>query len=117
MSLRDRVRRLRTDPHDLEREQLALGVTASGATPINQVVPRQLVVIVGEVRSLRIVPRAGAPSLEVTIDDGHGIAVAIFYGRRTLAGVGPGRQVRLTGRTQEHRGRLQMVNPAYEFVK
>ena len=52
----------------------------------------------GEVQGLQVVPRAGSPSLEVTISDGTGRAVAVFTGRKKLPGVDPGRRVVLEGR-------------------
>jgi|SoiMethySBSTD1v2_1073268.scaffolds.fasta_scaffold1288886_2 hypothetical protein len=116
MSLRDVVRRLKTTPEELERVRLSEQCTILGATPIDAVEARLPVEIVGEVRSVRIVPRAGAPSLEVTIDDGHGFAVGVFFGRNRLAGVGPGRNVRFSGRALREHGRVTMYNPVYEFV-
>jgi hypothetical protein len=116
MSLRDVVRRLKTTPEEFERARLLEQCTTMGATPINAVQARVPVEIVGEVRSVRIVPRAGAPSLEVTIDDGNALAVAVFFGRHRLAGVGPGRNVRFSGRALREHGRVTMYNPVYEFV-
>lgn len=117
MALRDVVRRLKQAPEDLERERLAHRTAELGATPITEVEPRAQVSVVGQVRSVRIVPRAGAPSLEVTIDDGHGRAVGVFFGRQRLGGVGPGRELRFSGRAMHERGRIVLFNPAYEFVK
>lgn len=117
MALRDVVRRLKTSPEELERQRLAQQTTELGGTPITEVQPREQVSVAGQVRSVRIVPRAGAPSLEVTIDDGHGRAVAVFFGRQRLGGVGPGRELRFMGRAMQERGRIVLYNPAYEFVK
>jgi hypothetical protein len=41
----------------------------------------------GEVAGLQVVPRAGAPSLEVTVDDGSGRAVVVFTGRTRVGGL------------------------------
>lgn len=70
----------------------------------------------GDVQSVRIVPRAGASSLEVTIDDGHGRAVAIFFGRKHLPGVTLGRPLVFEGRTMPDHGRVVLYNPAYELL-
>lgn len=64
-----------------------------------------------------MVPRAGSPSLEVTIGDGSGRAVALFTGRRRLAGVDPGRRLLIEGVGRVERGRLLIMNPAYMIVE
>ncbi len=66
-------------------------------------VPRQPVRVGGEIKSVRIVPRAGAPALEVTVSDGRGSVVAVFLGRRKIAGMSPGRQRRVRGRRRRQR--------------
>lgn len=116
MTLRDVVRRLRTTPQELDRDRLSTQCAELGGVPIDEVDSRSVVALVGEVRSVRIVPRAGAPSLEVSISDGHGTAVGIFFGRKSLAGVGPGRTLRFAGRAQRDKGRVTLYNPEYEFL-
>lgn len=116
MTLRDVVRRLKSTTQELDNERLIAQCAALGGVPIDQVEDRTVVELVGEVRSVRIVPRAGSPSLEVSISDGHGTAVAVFFGRKGLAGIGPGRSVRFTGRAQRLGGRVMLYNPAYDFV-
>ena len=72
--------------------------------------------ICGEISSLQVVPRAGSPSLEVTVDDGSGRAVAVFSGRKRIAGIEPGRGIVLEGVAGEAKGRLQLLNPAYTLL-
>lgn len=86
-------------------------------TPISEAPVRQRVLIAGEVQGMQVVPRAGSPSLEVTVSDGSGRAAAVFYGRRRLGGVDPGRRVLLEGVGRIERGRLVLVNPAYTIVE
>jgi len=64
-----------------------------------------------------LVPRAGSPSLEVTISDGTGRAVAVFTGRRRLGGVDCGRSLVIEGVGRPERGRVLVVNPAYQLVE
>lgn len=116
MGLRDVVQRLRTPADELDRHARATRPGELGCTPIDVVADRTVVDVVGHVRSVRIVPRAGAPSLEVTVDDGHGLAVGVFYGRRSIAGLSAGVEVRLGGRAQLRRGRVTFINPAYELL-
>ena len=71
----------------------------------------------GEVQGLQVVPRAGSPSLEVTIGDGSGRAVAVFTGRRRLNGVDCGRRIVIEGVGRTERGRILVVNPSYTIVE
>jgi RecG-like helicase len=89
-----------------------------GVTAIGDVQPRQQVSVVGEITSLRIVPRAGSPSLEATISDGTGSLVAVWTGRRRIAGIAPGKRLVVAGRgaPTDGRGRLLILNPTYELL-
>lgn len=71
----------------------------------------------GEIQGLQVVPHAGSPSLEVTFSDGTGRAVAVFTGRRKLAGMSCGRRVKFEGVGRDDRGRLLVINPAYTIVE
>lgn len=77
---------------------------------------REKVIISGEVQAIQVVPRAGSPWLEVTVGDGTGKAVAVFTGRRRIGGIEPGRALILEGVAGNHRGRLQLMNPAYTLL-
>ncbi len=89
-----------------------------GVTAIGEAQPRQQVSVVGEITSLRIVPRAGSPSLEATISDGTGTLVAVWTGRRRIAGIAPGKRLVVAGRgaPTDGRGRLLILNPTYELL-
>ncbi|CAN5808679.1 hypothetical protein BH10ACT1_BH10ACT1_39410 [soil metagenome] len=88
-----------------------------GVTRIVDAPARTSVVLGGEVQGLQVVPRAGSPSLEVTIGDGSGRAVAVFTGRRRLAGVDCGRRILIEGVSRHERGRILVVNPSYTIVE
>lgn len=102
---------------DLESDRLRTRVADFDITPIAEAPVRTPVVLVGEVQSLQVVPRAGSPSLEVTIDDGSGRAVAVFSGRKRLGGVDCGRRVILEGVGRKERARIVLLNPAYTIVE
>ena len=70
----------------------------------------------GEVRSVRIVPRAGAPALEVSVADGRGAVTAVFLGRRKIAGLAPGKRIAISGMVARDGKQLLMYNPEYEFL-
>ena len=67
-------------------------------------------------KSVRIVPRAGAPALEVTVGDGHGVATAVFLGRRKIAGLVPGKRIAMSGMVARDGKRLVIYNPEYSFL-
>ena len=75
-----------------------------------------LVRIAGEVTRQRVVPRAGAPWLEVTISDGTGEVIAAFAGRRTVGGLDPGRGVVLEGVAHASAHHKVIFNPAYTLL-
>ena len=83
-----------------------------GYPALDKVEPRKPVRVRGEVRSIRIVPPAGAGALEATITDGHGTLTAVFLGRRKILGVSPGRRVFLEGVVTKDGTNQVMYNPA-----
>ena len=109
---------LRAPTDELARARLAARFTATDGdrTAIVDAPMRSRVRLTGEVTTIRVVPRAGSPSLECTIDDGTGRATAVFSGRRRIGGIDPGRPIGLTGVLREERGRLVMLNPEYELL-
>jgi RecG-like helicase len=119
MTFRKLLQRLATSDADLDRERLRqFCCDVPGVTPIGDAQPRQEVTVAGEISSLRIVPRAGTPSLEVTIKDGSGSLAVVWTGRRHIAGVAPGKRLVLSGRgtPQGPNGRLTVLNPRYELL-
>jgi hypothetical protein len=103
--------------NDLEGERLQGRFADLGVQAIADAPARVPVLLAGEVQSQQVVPRLGSPSLEVTIADGTGRAVAAFTGRRRLGGVDPGRRILIEGVGRTERGRLVLLNPAYTIVE
>ena len=110
------MRRFTAPIEELDREQLADFCSTLGITPTTEIEPRQRVRLGGEVRSVRVVPRAGAPALEVTVSDGQGSATAVFLGRRTIAGITPGRKMTFEGVVGRDRNRNLVFNPQYTLL-
>src|SRR3954453_7302358 len=69
-----------------------------GVVSIVDLPPRIEGTVVGEIVSMRIVPRAGSPSFEAPIPDGPGSVVVVWTGRRKIAGVSPGKRLVVSGR-------------------
>ena len=119
MALKNFLHKLTASVEELDEEQLRDFCTNQpGVVSIRDVVPRQPSTVVGEIASVRIVNKAGAPWLEVTISDGTGKLVAMWTGRRKIAGIKPGQRLVLSGRASPSGdgGRLLVLNPLYELL-
>lgn len=110
-------RKLSQSLEDLDDERVRQRLADFGLQPIGEAPTRVPVLVAGEIQGLQVVPRAGSPSLEVTVGDGSGRAVAVFTGRKRLAGVDCGRRVVLEGVARRERNRLVILNPAYTLVE
>ncbi len=119
MALKNVLHRLTAPMTELDQEKLREFCAGHAhCSPIGRAKPREEVSLVGEIASLRIVPRAGSPSVEATISDGSGSIVAVWTGRRRIAGVAPGKRVMINGRGAPigPAGRLLFYNPRYELL-
>ncbi|MBN2624347.1 MAG: amino acid permease [Acidimicrobiales bacterium] len=85
-------------------------------TPVGEVRWRDHVRVKGTVRSIRVAPQRDVPTLECVIDDGTGTLLAVFLGRRELAGVKVGSRLELTGTAGVHQNRLAILNPSYRLL-
>ena len=110
------MHRLATPVEELDREQLRELCETLGVTPIPEIQPRTHVRVGGEVRSVRLVPRAGAPALEVTVNDGLSSATAVFLGRGHIAGITPGRRMTFEGVAGKYGNRYLVFNPTYTLL-
>ncbi len=119
MALKKMFQRFTTPVSELDIERLRkFCSTKEGVTPIAELSARAEGTVVGEIGSVRIVPRAGSPSLEATITDGSGSLVVVWTGRRKIAGVAPGKRLVVSGRGAPSgpKGRLLILNPRYELL-
>jgi len=117
MGVKDLVSRLTKPVEETDREKLVEFCSQlEGCQPCDQLEPRTVGRVVGEVTSVRIVPRAGAACLEVGVTDGRGVVTAVFFGRKKLAGVTPQRRVVLEGMVAPQGNRMFMYNPVYELL-
>jgi amino acid transporter len=104
----------RVDPNDDRRRAPRADVSA--ITAIEDVRWRDHVRVRGQVRSMRVAPQHDVPTLECSVDDGTGTLLAVFLGRRELAGVGVGGRIELIGTVGVHQNRLAMLNPNYVLL-
>jgi hypothetical protein len=60
-------------------------------------------------------PRGGVPALEAELYDGSALITLVWLGRRRIAGIEPGRAIKVVGRVGvQHKVRV-MFNPRYEL--
>lgn len=118
MAFRKALKGLRSSTEDLHRESLTgrFDCNALQTVEISSMPFRERVRIAGEVARLRVVPRAGSPSLEVTVDDGTGRALVVFTGRRRILGVEPGRGIVVEGTAREQHNKPVLMNPSYTLL-
>jgi hypothetical protein len=117
MGVKNLVSRLTKPVEEHDREKLvAFCSQLEGCHATDELQPRTVAKVVGEISSVRIVPRAGAPSLEVCVNDGRGQVTAVFFGRKKIAGLTPGRRLVVEGMVAPLENRAFMYNPVYELL-
>ena len=91
-------------------------IALEGVEPIGDVRWRRRVKVAGRVQALRVQPWAEVASLEITVGDGTGALTAVFLGRRRISGITLGTRLALDGMVTDVRGRLAIMNPAYQLL-
>lgn len=114
--LRQAISRLVAPQHEVHAEQEQERAVALGGTPIARLRMRERAVACGTLRSVTLRPRAGVPALEAELFDGSGSVALIWLGRRHIAGIEPGRRVRVSGMVTDSDGHQAIFNPRYELV-
>jgi RecG-like helicase len=114
--LRRAVRALAEEDAEHDARDLRRQAESVGATPVAKCGERQRVTVRGTVRSLTLRPMSGTPALEVELFDGTASVTLVWLGRREIAGVAPGRQLRATGCITTSGDRRVIFNPRYELV-
>ncbi len=104
-----------TPPH--AHEDAARTPALPGAMPIAQLRWRTRAKVGGRVRSVRVQPRAGVPSVECALSDHTGQMLLIFQGRRRYPGVEPGAIITAEGMVGDRNHRASMINPVIQIVR
>ena len=89
---------------------------AEHITPIGKIEWRKRAHVQGRVTSLTTAPRGSAPTLQVEVWDETGGVTLNFLGRREIAGLEVGMEIRAEGMVGEEDGTLVILNPSYELV-
>jgi hypothetical protein len=89
---------------------------AENVTPIGNIEWRKRAQVQGRVTSIKTAPRGSAPVLQVEIWDETGGVSLQFLGRREIAGLEVGSQLRAEGMVGEDEGSMVILNPSYELL-
>ncbi len=100
---------------DQEAVELRKDVEKAGCCPIDDARDRERADIQGSLRTVTLRPRGGVPALEAELYDGSGTITVVWLGRRRIAGIEPGRQIRVLGRIGVQDSQRVMFNPRYEL--
>jgi hypothetical protein len=99
-----------------EAVELQRDVAKSGCDRIDCAPDRELVTVQGTLRTVTLRPRGGVPALEAELYDGTATLTLLWLGRRRIAGIFPGRAIRVTGRIGVHGGVRTIYNPRYDLL-
>ena len=113
--LRRFFERLTASEEELQAEELQRDSARCGATPAGQCTRGQVVSVSGRLRTVAYTPRTNLPTLEADLYDGSDVVTLVFLGRRSIAGIEPGRQLTVKGRIAIRDDRKVIYNPYYEL--
>jgi len=88
----------------------------AGCSAVAQLRMRSRVELFGVLRSVTLRPRMGVCALEAELYDGTGSVRLVWLGQRTIAGIEPGRRLRVTGFVSRSDGGPLIFNPRYELA-
>ena len=116
MSLRERFAKVMSSRAEYEADAERVDARkAAGCVPVASTTDRTRASVSGVVRSVTLRPRQGVPALEAELYDGSGTLDLVWLGRREIAGIEPGRRLRVDGLVCTVDGRRTVFNPRYEL--
>lgn len=89
---------------------------AENLTPIGNILWRQRAQVQGRVTAIKSAAKGSAPLLQVEVWDESGGVTLHFLGRREIAGLEVGAQIRAEGMVGEEDGALTILNPSYQLL-
>ena len=101
---------------DQDARELRRTHAVPDGTPIADAPDREPVRLRGTLRTVTLRPRGGVPALEAELDDGSGVLMIVWLGRRRIAGIAPGQALQVQGRIGVHDGVRVLYNPRYELI-
>ncbi|WP_125777770.1 OB-fold nucleic acid binding domain-containing protein [Antribacter gilvus] len=116
MTLRAVVKNVLASNEEVRAEEERTdAATNRGCSAVASLTERRRGKAAGVLRSVVLRPREGVPTVEAELYDGSGSLDLVWLGRRTIAGIDPGRRIRVEGMVCDVGGRRTMFNPRYEL--
>jgi RecG wedge domain len=116
--LRKLTRRLTEDPEQLDAEELSGEAESSGAQRAIDCERGQEVTMVGTLRSVEANAKGCAGGVKAELFDGTDAVTLVWLGQRRIAGIEPGRTLRVHGRVGKlENGSKAIYNPHYEIQR
>ena len=113
--VRSRLHALVASQAELEAVEERRETERRGCCAVSDLADRRRAVVSGVLRSVTLRPRQTVPALEAELYDGSGSLHVVWLGRRSIAGIEPGRRATLEGLVCVQNGRRTMYNPRYEL--
>src|SRR4051812_20750716 len=107
--------RLTASEEELDAQELRRDSRKCGAMPAGQCRRGQVVSVSGRLRTVAYTPRTNLPTPEADLWDRSDVVTLVFLGRRSIAGIEPGRQLAARGRIAIRDDRKVIYNPFYEL--
>ena len=114
--LRRTIARFASSTGELEAAELRDEAQAHGCRLITAYGDRDLVTLHGSLTAVTQRPVGGVCTLEAELDDGSGMVTLIWLGQRRIAGITPGRAIKVSGRLSCDQNRRVLYNPRYELT-
>ncbi len=116
--LRRLTRRLTENPEQLDAEALTDEAASSGAQRAIDCQRGQEVTMVGTLRSVEANAKGCAGGIKAELFDGTDVVTLVWLGQRRIAGIEPGRTLRVHGRLGKlENGSKAIYNPHYEIQR
>ena len=116
MRLKERLHKVLASQAEIEAdEERADALLVPGCCPVDVLPHRARASVSGVLRSVTLRPREGVPALEAQLYDGSGTLDLVWLGRRSIAGIEPGRRLKVDGMVCLVDGRRTVFNPRYEL--
>jgi amino acid transporter len=109
------LRRLTAGRDELHAAELQAEIDDQNAKPIGECGDREVANVSGILRSVTQRPRGTSLTMEADLWDGTGHVTLVWLGRRSIAGVQPGRRIVVRGRVASIKGERTIYNPVYEL--
>lgn len=100
---------------DIEAQDLRDDSAKAGCCPIAEADDRAYVELQGSLSTVTLRPRGGVPALEAELYDGSGAITLVWLGRRRIAGIEPGRRIKVEGRIGVQDKSRVIYNPRYDL--